>query len=300
MLISPINRFARWASMILRKPEDEGAGGASSYDGEGTTPAPDLNRVAALEARLGSMAQQMGALLEGQRTRDAQQQLSQFEGQLNSRVAETESAVTSAEAALAEAFDGGDGTQIARAQRVLAEAVTAKEQAKLNKSNYDLRRREEERRQGGGGNPAGAPQQQADAASDTTNLNSWKNRHRSWYGVDSDMTQYAHSVSDRIRNAGAVAVGSTEYFEIIDRELRNKFPDRLSGTPQTAGGGGGGGTAPSAGRGRIPSSVLDGWRRMGLNTADPKVVERLVGHRQGLVDKGILSAQPVSGPIKSY
>lgn len=292
------NRFARWASMILRKPEDEGAGGAPSFGGEGTTPAPD-NRVAALEARLASMSQQMGTLLETQRTRDAQQQLSQFESQLRTRVAETEAAVTSAEAALAEAFDTGEGAAIARAQRVLSEAVTAKEQAKLNQSNYELRRREEERRQGGGGNPAGAPQQQPNAASDTTNLDNWKARHRSWYGVDSDMTQFAHSVSDRIRNAGAVAVGSTEYFDIIDRELRNKFPDRLSGAPQTAGGGAGG-TAPGGGRGRIPSSVLDGWRRMGLNVEDPKVVERLVGHRQSLVNKGILGQQPVSGPIKSY
>jgi hypothetical protein len=114
------------------------------------------------------------------------------------------------------------------------------------------------------------------------------------------MTRDAMAISDRIRNAGAIPVGSKEYFAVIDRELKNKYPDRLGGAPETAGGGGG--QAPGAGtarRGRVHQSVLDGWRRMGIDVSDPKVVDRMLSHRQTAVNKGILPETPINAPVMS-
>lgn len=277
---------------VLRSPEDEGAGGASPAGGEGDRPAPDNDRVAALESRMGSMAKYMQDFVEGQKSQHARSQIETYGRDLDAKVNEAKDAVAKAEADLASAFDEGDGVAIARAQRVLSEQVTARDRAQQNVEAYKARLKQEERRSGGSDGAAGTGQQQVD----TTQLDQWKSKHRSWYGLDSEMTKAAHAISDRIKAAGAIPVGSKEYFDVIDRQLRQDFPDRLSGSPSTAGTGQGRNDAPQR-RGRISQSVLDGWRRMGINVDDPKTVERMVGHRNTLVNKGILSEIPVTDRI---
>ena len=111
------------------------------------------------------------------------------------------------------------------------------------------------------------------------------------------MTRAAHEIDGRIRAAGAIPVGSKEYFKAIDREMSSRFPDKFGGTPTTAGGGGGGGTSPR--KGRIAQSIVEGWRRMGINVNDPKVIERMTKHRELAVSKGILPQEPVGGAIRS-
>jgi hypothetical protein len=114
------------------------------------------------------------------------------------------------------------------------------------------------------------------------------------------MTDKAHDIHGRIVSAGAIAVGSPEYFETIDRQMKQSYPDRFGGTPATAsgdsGGGRGGGGSPA--QGRIPQSVIEGWKRMGIDTSDKAVVERMIGHRSKLVDKGILTPTPVYDRVK--
>lgn len=288
---------------VFRSPEDEGAGGASDYSGEGGSPAPDNSgndRMSALESRIGEMAQRMSEMAQSDRARRAQEELRTFENTLEQRVASAKSEVTAAEAALADAYDTGDGVQIARAQTKLSEAVSNRDRQLQNKENYDLRRREEERRQGGGSGAPGTGGAQPQQQPDTTNLNAWRNRNRSWYGIDEEMTQTARDADARIRKAGAIPVGSTEYFEAIDRVMKQRHPDKFGGTPPTAGGGGGGSRPSNGAGGRVAQSVLDGWRRMGIDTSDPKTVERMIKHRSTLADKGILPAQPVNAPIKAY
>jgi hypothetical protein len=131
---------------------------------------------------------------------------------------------------------------------------------------------------------------------DTTNLDNWKQRHASWYGVDKDMTAKAHQIDGQIRAAGVYPVGSVEYFNAIDREMRRLYPDKLTGSPATAGGGG----APPvrSGGGRVAASVMEGWRRMGINVSDPKVVARMLQHREVAVSKGILPQVPVTSAIR--
>ena len=282
-----------WIKDVLRSPADEGAGGAPDYSGEGGSSAPDqTDRMSALEERIGSMAKLFGDYVNDQQSRTAKTELENFGRTLQGRVNEAAAAITTAEVALSEAYDAGDGTAIARAQRVLTEKVTAKAQAEQALTNYTSRQQEAERRTGGAGNPGTQPE------ADTTNLEQWKSKHRDWYGVDTEMTKAAHDINGRIRAAGVIPVGSKEYFAVIDREMKAKFPDRLSGTPQVASGGGG--SQPSTGgRGRIAQSIVDGWRRMGINVDDAATVQRMIGHRQKLADKGILSATPVTDRIVS-
>lgn len=288
-----------WFKEVLRSPEDEGAGGASSQDGEGGSPAPDIGEVASRVDGFGQRIQGMEKLLNdfvnGQRQQVQRSELQQFERTLNDRLAEAKTAVTKAETALAEAVDGGEGIEIARAQRTLNEALLAQDRANQHVENYKARVKEQEQR-AGGHRQESMTEQTPQNNLDTTNLNAWKSKHRSWYGVDTEMTKAAHEVSDRIRAAGAIPVGSQEYFATIDREMKNKFPDRLGGAPTTAAGGGQG-RGEGQRKGRIAQSIVDGWRRMGINTDDPKTVERMMGHRDKLVQKGILTQEPVTDRI---
>ena len=132
---------------------------------------------------------------------------------------------------------------------------------------------------------------------DTTNLDSWRTKHSSWYGVDKDMTKAAHEIDAQIRGAGVLEAGSKEYFDAIDRQMSQKFPDQFKGTPRTGSGGGAPVTSGGQRQVRIPASVADGYRRMGINIDDPKVAQRMVKNRERAVDKGWLPEQPASGRL---
>ena len=102
----------------------------------------------------------------------------------------------------------------------------------------------------------------------TATLRAWKQRHADWYGVDAAMTKASHEIDRQIRANGVLSVGSKEYFDAIDRAMGQKYPDRMGGTPQTAGIDGG--TQNTATRGRIARSVAEGYRRMGIDVDDPE------------------------------
>lgn len=284
-----------WNKQVLRSVEDEGAGGAGSHDPEGGSSAPNTaTKLDAFEQRLTGMANQLTEFMNGQKQNQTRDQIAGYERQLHGAVLEHDRRVTAAEAALSEAFDGGEGAAVAKAQRVLSEAILAKQTAQTTLATFQTKAKEAEKRQGGSSGAPGAAQ--SEEPQDTANLNQWKSKHKTWYGVDADMTKAAHAVDARIREAGAIPVGSKEYFGAIDREMAKQFPDRLGGTPPTMGGNGG--SAPSnAYRGRIPQSVINGWSRMGINTSDPKTIERMMKHRQTAVGKGMLPAEQVSGGV---
>jgi hypothetical protein len=134
---------------------------------------------------------------------------------------------------------------------------------------------------------------------DTTNLDGWKTKHSSWYGVDKDMTKAAHELDASIRSNGVLSPGTKEYFDAIDRQMKQKFPDRFGDTAPTGGasraGGGAGNEAP--GQTRIPASIAEGYRRMGINIDDPKVAQRMVKNRATAVDKGWLPERADMGRV---
>ena len=277
-----INKF-------FRNAEGEGDGGAGGSLPEGASPSPETTKddtIANLTARLDRLNQSVDAQTADSVQRNQRSQVIARDNELNNVKAQAQANVDTLEKALADAYDNGEGGEIAKAQRALTQGVAKVERADLEVETFRKQVKAAEARAPAGGDL------------DETNLNSWKSKHSTWYGVDAAMTKASHEIDRQIREAGVISAGSTAYFEAVDRQMSQKFPERFGGTPSTNGGtGGGGGGAPNPNKGRIASSIADGWRRMGIDMSDPKVVERMNKNRQTAVDKGILNQTPSTGSI---
>jgi hypothetical protein len=271
-----------------------GDGGGGDQQQIAQQPTVDLSPI---EDRLNRITSAISGLTRDSEAREIQSRLSNHETSLRQRVAQADTAVTLAERRVAEAYDAGDGATIARANRNMTEAIAARESVKAEVQEFTRQKQELERRRT---TPQAQQQPQGgeEGAKDTRNLNDWKTRNSSWYGVDTDMTKAAHEVDRSIREAGVIPVGSQEYFKAIDRQMAQRYPDKMRSTPDTAGAGGGRPQAPQRqGGGRIPASVLDGWARMGINVNDDKTLQRMVRNREALVAKGIMPAEPQYGAV---
>ena len=274
---------ALWLSKPFRNAEGEGAGGGVSEGEISSPPAPAEDKLTALEERLSRIARSVEGMTSEQRQRKTIDTLARRDAELQRAKADAQQAVADAEERLADAYDNGEGIEIAKAQRALSEMVAKVERADAELEGFRQQVKQAER----------AP---VTEEVDNTNLNSWKKKNEAWYGVDAEMTKAAHRIDRQIRDAGVWSVGTTEYFDAIDREMRSMYPDKFGGTPQTMSRSSS--TSPSTpDRGRISKSVADGLRRMGLNVDDPAVAKRIIQHRQTAVEKGILPEQPVQGSI---
>ncbi len=235
------------------------------------------DRIAQLEAQLGAMRAEKQA---GQDDTDKRA--------LAYAVKAAAAKVDAAEKALEEAFDDGDGADIAKAQRALTESIAQREKVNMEAQNIASNRGWTR------GNNSGGEDL------DTTNLDNWKSSHSDWYGVDKDMTKAAHEIDAQIRGAGVLEPGSREYFIAIDKQMAQKYPDRFRGTPPTGGGGGGGAHYPRGGTQRIEKEIAEGYRRMGIDIDDPVVAKRMIQNREVAVQKGLLPAEkPRSLRVKS-
>jgi hypothetical protein len=272
---------------FFRNAEGEGAGGAGGEQSspEGASTAPDT--IANLQERLNRLTQSMEGMTREQRQRGAQEAIISRDNELSSAKRKAEDAVTAAEQTLATAYDNGEGVEIAKAQRALTEAVAKRERADIAVEQFRDQVKNSERK-----SPKEGP-------ADDGNLRAWKAKNANWYGVDAEMTKATHEIDRQIRAAGVLSVGSEEYFRAVDKQMSNRYPDKFGGTPQT--GGAGGSSNPSAsqrpGSGRIQQSIAEGWRRMGIDMSDPKVVDRMLQNRETAVKKGILSSTPHTGSI---
>jgi hypothetical protein len=277
--------------------EDDFHDGGSDGGGDQQVSQQPVVDLSPIEDRLNRITSAISGIERNNEAREAQSRIATVETQLRQRVAQADTAVTLAERRVAEAYDAGDGAQIARANRNLTEAVAARETVKLDVREFD-RFKQNGERQRAAPQAQQPPQGGDEGAKDTRNLNDWKSRNSSWYGVDTDMTKAAHEVDRSIREAGVIPVGSQEYFKAIDRQMAQRYPDRMRSTPDTAGSGGGRPQAPSRqGGGRIPQSVLDSWGRMGININDDKTLQRMVRNQEALVAKGILPPERQYGAV---
>jgi hypothetical protein len=266
---------------LCRRPEGEGDGG-----GGGADPASD--RSAKLEQRLDALSGQLSGFLNKTQKQEADSAAMRAESVIKAAVDKGEKELNDAEAALTKAIEDGEAANIAKAQRDVAQKAARLERinAEAEQVRRDMKAKSERRSGGAGGDL------------DTTNLDNWKTKHASWYGVDKDMTKAAHEIDAKIREAGAIVPGTEEYFNAVDRQMSARFPDKLAGSPQTGSRSASG--APPANNGggqRIAASVAEGYRRMGINVDDPKVAARMIANREKAVQKGFLPAQPVTGRI---
>ena len=290
-----------WQKEILRQGEGSGGGSADIIVGEGAPagdPAPGATpqdvrdeRSEALAKRVDSLTKTLSDFIGGQKQNEQKRNQSEMETRIDAAVRNATAAVDEAERALAEAHEDGDGLAIAKAQRAMGEATAKAQDIKSKAEVAKQRIRDDERRSGG--SDGGRQEEQVD----TTNLNDWKKRNKGWYGVDTGMTQHALSVSREIEEMGVFEVGSPEYFEAVDKRMRQRYPDKFNGTPPTGGASTGGAPAPTGGQQRISASVAEGFRRMGINVDDPEVAKRMVGHRQKAAAKGFLPETPDTGRI---
>lgn len=273
---------------ILRDTAEEGGN-----NGGGEQP----DRLGALEQRLGKLAQVVtGFAQESQQSRQQQQFEQEQQRTLSAAqgfVTEAQRKLDTAKTKLSTAYDTGDAQAIAAAtaevSSAAAEHTAARMHAESMRSQYQ--------------NAAKPQPQQQQQRVDDTNLRDWRERNKSWYGVDGEMTRAALEVAKEVEGERILEVGSSQYFQAIDARLRTRYGDRMprvnSGAAQMQSQRGSMSGNPPQTPNRIPEAVAAGWRRMGINVDDPAVAKQMQDARQTAVRKGFLPETPQYGTVVS-
>jgi len=118
-----------------------------------------------------------------------------------------------------EAYDAGDADRLVEAQQKLNLANFKILQAQnftvpsLQEESNDVQR---------------VPEQTQTPVQQPVNpkLAAWQNRNP-WYGRDEEMTASALGLHEKLKNNRTVAIGSDEYFAILDKTIRKRFPEHF-------------------------------------------------------------------------
>ena len=115
-----------------------------------------------------------------------------------------------------EAYDSGDTDKIVEAQQALQLANYKMLQAQ----NFRMPTLQEERFD------VQNEQDQSEAVPQPTNprLKSWLSDNP-WYGADDEMTATALGVDAKLKKEGRVRIGSDEYYAILDKTIRKRYPE---------------------------------------------------------------------------
>ena len=262
----------------------------------GQTSEPGNDRMSALEARLGKLTQALTGFQQESQQR-TQQQTAEQERQravqaADGFVTEAQKKMQATRAKLAAAHDSGDAQAIADATAEMSSAAAEHTAARMHAESI------KSQAQRAAQQPAQQPQR-TQAQVDDSNLRSWRDRNKSWYGIDPEMTRAAVDVSKEIEAERVLEVGSQPYFQAIDARLRTRYGDRMpsssSAQVQTQRGSMPNGAQPS--QNRIPEAIASGYRRMGINVDDPEVAKQMVGAREQAVRKGFLPETPAYGSV---
>lgn len=275
-------------------PRDTGDGGGG---GDQTDPAAD--RISTLEARIGTLAQALGGMQQDTQQRTQQQQ-AEAERQRVLQAAqgfvdEAAHKLQTARAKLAAAHDTGDGAAIADAAAEMSTAAAEHTAARMHAES--LRHQAQQPRPAQ--QPTQRPAQQAQPKVDDTNLRQWRDRNKSWYGIDAEMTRAAIDVAKEVESERVLEVGSEPYFQAIDARLRTRYSDRMprSTAAQVQTQRGSMSAAAPNSQQRIPEAIANGYRRMGINVDDPEVAKQMVSARETAVRKGFLPDTPQYGSV---
>jgi hypothetical protein len=120
-----------------------------------------------------------------------------------------------------EAYDSGDSDSILTAQEKLNDATLRMRQAEsfqmpaLQEENYVVQNNYEEPEQPRPSNPR---------------LEAWQKRNP-WYGSDDEMTAAALGLHEKLKKSGQVEIGSEEYYAILDKTIRRRFPENFEEEP---------------------------------------------------------------------
>ena len=166
------------------------------------------------------------ALREQQTAIEMAQQLQNEIKTLRSKVTENEGHLVStaknavelelknAEKAYKEAYEAGDSDRLLEAQKQLTEASYKLERLKGYKPPVQPQETE-----------VNLPNSQPQAPRLDPKTDSWR-RQNTWFGSDDEMTAAALGLNNKLlRERGAAFEGSDEYWEIVDKTMRKRFPE---------------------------------------------------------------------------
>lgn len=166
------------------------------------------------------------ALREQQTAIEMAQQLQNEIKTLRSKVTENEGHLVStaknaveleiknAEKAYKEAYEAGDSDRLLEAQKQLTEASYRLERLKGYKPPVQSQETE-----------VNLPNTQPQAPRLDPKTDSWR-RQNTWFGSDDEMTAAALGLNNKLlRERGAAFEGSDEYWEIVDKTMRKRFPE---------------------------------------------------------------------------
>jgi uncharacterized protein (DUF2249 family) len=124
-----------------------------------------------------------------------------------------------AKRAYKEAYDSGDSDKLVEAQQALQTANFKMLRAE-NFRAPPLQRQENnvQTQQNQVNEP---PQRPLDPK-----LVAWQKRNQ-WYGQDDEMTASALGLHEKLKRTGEVEIGSDEYYAILDRTIRKRFPENF-------------------------------------------------------------------------
>jgi len=134
-----------------------------------------------------------------------------------------DTALAMAEAQFKAAHESGDSDEIAAAQKALTSAQMTQmssesvSQRVIDDWKQDVMR--QERQQGQQQRQAPAPEVQADPAAVE-----WSQQNE-WFGNDKEMTSFAYGVHEKLVGEDGVDPNSQEYYQLIDKRMREVFPN---------------------------------------------------------------------------
>ena len=161
-----------------------------------------------------------------ERTKELQRNLSQGEKTLVHNIYDSATReIEAAKRAYKEAYDSGDSELLVEAQANLTAAQYKAAQISQYKPQYDENTLQQWE------NSVQIQQPQAQPQRLDPKTQAWLDKN-SWYGTDEDMSFLAMGVHRRLEKEG-VPPGSEHYWNVIDTEVRKRFPDRFSGEAET-------------------------------------------------------------------
>jgi hypothetical protein len=127
-----------------------------------------------------------------------------------------------AKRAYKDAYDSGDSDRLVEAQEKLTDAKIKAQEIERYRPEFSEEALQKAESQ------VQIPQQPQRLDSKTQ---SWLDKN-SWYGVDEDMSFLAMGVHRRLEREG-VPIGSDHYYNMIDREMKQRFPEKFETDEET-------------------------------------------------------------------
>jgi hypothetical protein len=127
-----------------------------------------------------------------------------------------------AKRAYKDAYDSGDSDRLVEAQEKLTDAKIKAQEIERYRPEFSEEALQSQE------NDVKIPQQPQRLDSKTQ---SWLDKN-SWYGVDEDMSFLAMGVHRRLEREG-VPIGSDHYYNMIDKEMKQRFPEKFETDEET-------------------------------------------------------------------